>query len=108
MIYPDPGQALVLLSSARLPIESVYSAMVCGILEPATWEVNADITFGYGNLQGDTPLVGDWDGDNIDTIGVQRKGVFYLQDSNTKGIADLDCTFGQSGDVSEVGDSTGM
>jgi hypothetical protein len=34
--------------------------------------------------------------------------VFYLRNSNTNGIADLAFTFGQSGDVSVVGDWTGM
>jgi PKD repeat protein len=67
----------------------------------------ADTTFGYGNLAGDVPLVGDWNGDRIDTIGVYRNGIFYLRNINTNGIADLAFTYGQSGDIPIVGDWTG-
>jgi hypothetical protein len=36
-----------------------------------------------------TPLVGDWNGDRIDTIGVYRTGSFYIRNNNPNGIADL-------------------
>jgi PKD repeat protein len=68
---------------------------------------NADIFFGYGNLAGDIPVVGDWDGNGVDTIGVCRNGVFYLRNSNSNGIADLAFTYGQAGDVPVVGDWDG-
>jgi len=34
-----------------------------------------DMTFGYGH-QNDVPLVGDWDGDGVDTIGVYHSPLF--------------------------------
>jgi hypothetical protein len=69
---------------------------------------NADTTFRYGNTAGDIPVVGDWNGDGIDTIGVYRSGVFYLRNSNTNGIADLAFTYGQPGDIPVVGDWVGI
>jgi len=53
-------------------------------------------------------VVGDWDGNGTDTIGVFRNGVFYLRNSNTNGFADLAFTYGQPGDVPVVGDWNGM
>jgi parallel beta-helix repeat protein len=68
----------------------------------------ADLTFGYGNLAGDIPVTGDWNGDGVDTIGVYRNGVFYLRNSNTNGIADMAFSYGnQAGDIPVVGDWTG-
>jgi hypothetical protein len=57
----------------------------------------ADITLTYG-LPGDKPVVGDWDGDGVDTIGVYRNGVFYLRNSNTIGYADITFGLGVDGD----------
>jgi hypothetical protein len=41
-------------------------------------------------------LVGDWDGDGDDTIGLYRRstGTFYLKNSNTAGPADVVVAFG--------------
>src|SRR5215213_5511871 len=63
----------------------------------------ADISFTFG-LPGDLPIVGDWNGDGIDTVGVFRDGVFFLKNSNTDGFADLVVPFGQAGDLPVVGD----
>lgn len=63
----------------------------------------ADITFSFG-AAGDTPLVGDWNGDGADSIGYQRGNAFVLKNSNTEGDADTMFTFGDAGDVPIVGD----
>ena len=41
-------------------------------------------------IPGDTPFVGDFDGDGIDTVGLYRAstGLVYLRDSLTEGAAD--------------------
>ena len=46
-----------------------------------------------------TPLVGDWDGNGTDTIGlyVQSTGVFFLKNTNAGGAADLAFPFGVGG-----------
>jgi hypothetical protein len=66
----------------------------------------ADVAINYG-LPGDYPLVGDWDGDGVDTIGVDRMGIFYLRNSNTIGFADVVFALGQPGDQPVVGDWDG-
>jgi len=68
----------------------------------------ADNTFGYGNLAGDTPVVGDWNADGTDTIGIYRNGVFYLRNSNSNGFADITFGYGNlAGDIPVVGDWNG-
>ena len=66
----------------------------------------ADVQINYG-LAGDYPVVGDWDGDGIDTIGVYRNGTFYLRNSNTIGFADIVFPFGAPGDQPVAGDWDG-
>ncbi len=65
--------------------------------------IPADHAFRYGQ-SGDRPVVGDWDGDGIDTVGVQRGANFYLSNDLGSGAADHVFTFGQSGDRPVVGD----
>jgi hypothetical protein len=50
-----------------------------------------------------TPVVGDWNEDGIDAIGVYRNGFFYLRNSNTNEIADLTFIYGQAGDSPVIG-----
>jgi hypothetical protein len=51
----------------------------------------------YG-IPGDKPVVGDWNFDGIDTIGVYRNGIFYLRNSNTIGFAEMVFALGIPGD----------
>ncbi len=67
---------------------------------------NADLVFGYG-ISTDTPLVGDWDGDGIDTAGIYRNSMFYLKNNNAGGNADLVFGYGISTDTPLVGDWDG-
>jgi hypothetical protein len=48
----------------------------------------AEYSYAYG-ISGDLPLVGDWNGDNVDSPGVFRSGTFYLRNSNSSGVADV-------------------
>jgi hypothetical protein len=58
------------------------------------------------------PLVGDWDGDGDDSVGVYvpASGVFFLRNSNTPGPADVAFGFGPPGGamVPIVGDWDGV
>lgn len=63
----------------------------------------ADYVLTYG-LPGDYPIVGDWNGDGVDTIGIYRNGTFYLRNSNTNGFADIVFSFGAPGDQPVAGD----
>ncbi len=68
----------------------------------------ADFDFLFGNL-GDEPIIGDWDGDGVDTVGLFREStsLVYLRDSNTEGTADLRFIFGDPFDRHVAGDWDG-
>ncbi|MCZ7402833.1 MAG: hypothetical protein O8C61_11490 [Candidatus Methanoperedens sp.] len=67
---------------------------------------SADMSFIYG-MDGDIPLVGDWNGDGIDTVGIYRHGAFYLRNNNSAGSADLSFIYGMDGDIPLIGDWNG-
>lgn len=80
---------------------------------PLTWLIRQvpgpgrpDLVFDYG-AAGDTPVVGDWDGDGVATVGVLRGNQWLLRNSNTPGSADIILKFGVPGDVPVVGDWNG-
>ena len=65
----------------------------------------ADYSFLFGN-SGDQPVVGDWDGDGVDEVGLHREstGLFYWRNTLTTGIADGLIYFGDPGDRFVAGD----
>jgi hypothetical protein len=65
----------------------------------------ADFSFIFGN-PGDKPVVGDWDGDGIDEVGLHREstGFFYWRNTLTTGIADGQIYFGDPNDRFVAGD----
>ncbi len=52
-------------------------------------------------------MVGDWDGDGVDEIGLHREstGFFYYRDTLSTGVADGELFFGDPGDRFVAGDS---
>ena len=93
----------------------VYEAITIGLFRAAdaAWNLRnsnssgaPDISTSYGSPV-DYPVVGDWDGDGIDTLGVFREGVFYLSNSNTSSAADIVFAFGAPGDQPIAGDWDG-
>lgn len=65
-----------------------------------------DLVIHFGQ-PGDTPVVGDWNGNGVHTIGVIRDNRWMLRNSNRAGVADLDFVFGEAGDIPIVGDWNG-
>jgi len=65
----------------------------------------ADYSFLFGDV-GDKPVVGDWDGDGIDEIGLHREttGFFYWRNTLATGNADGAIFFGDPGDRIIAGD----
>jgi len=65
----------------------------------------AEYSFLFGNL-GDRPVVGDWDGDGVDEIGLHREtaGLFYWRNTLDTGVADGSIIFGNPGDRFVAGD----
>jgi hypothetical protein len=51
-------------------------------------------------------VVGDWDGDGVDEVGLHREstGLFYWRYTHTTGIADGEIYFGDPGDRFVAGD----
>jgi SpoIID/LytB domain protein len=75
---------------------------------PAVFMAGAGGTAGavaFGD-PGDVPLVGDWNGDGVETVGVFRGGVFLLSNGNG-GKADIEFVFGGPGDQPVSGDWDG-
>jgi hypothetical protein len=66
----------------------------------------ADIYFAFGNPD-DTVLIGDWDGDGIDTIAVRRGNTYYITNSLTGGVATTVFSYGNPGDTVLIGDWDG-
>lgn len=69
-----------------------------------------DVIYNFG-IAGDAPIVGDWDGDGFDSIGIVRNGQWYL-DANENGNWDGSATdillgFGATNDKPIVGDWNG-
>ena len=94
--------------------DSARSVDTVGLVDPATGEwrlrnhAGQITTFFYGN-PGDTPFMGDWDCDEIDTPGLFRvfDAFAYLRNSNTEGIADIRFFFGNPSDIPLAGDFDG-
>ncbi|MCK6210876.1 hypothetical protein KZX45_10010 [Georgenia sp. EYE_87] len=83
-----------------------------GSAEPASafylsnvFSSRADTVFSFGR-SGDGVLVGDWDGDGVDTVAVRRDRTFYVNDGHD-GTADRVFEYGRPGDVVLVGDWDG-
>lgn len=53
------------------------------------------------------PVVGDWNGDGVQTPGIVKNGRWYLRNSNSLGPADIVFDFGTGSDYPIVGDWTG-
>ncbi|MEZ7898819.1 MAG: sugar-binding protein [Flaviflexus sp.] len=67
---------------------------------------SADETVVFGR-KGDEVLVGDWDGDGKDTLGVRRGNQFFLDNSIKSGNADISFRYGKATDEVLVGDWDG-
>lgn len=65
-----------------------------------------DLVVRFGR-PGDIPVVGDWNGNGVHTIGVVRGNRWLLKNSNRAGGADYDFVFGEPGDIPVVGDWNG-
>lgn len=64
------------------------------------------MSFPYGKSS-DVVLVGDWDGDGVDTLGVRRGSVNMLNNKLKGGAAEVNFTFGAASDQVLVGNWDG-
>jgi hypothetical protein len=64
--------------------------------------------FAYGD-EGDEVYIGDWDGNNIDTIAIRRGNEYFVKNDNrTTGVADHRFSYGDPDDEVLVGNWNGM
>jgi hypothetical protein len=69
----------------------------------------------FGVVEGPPPgatvviqeFTGDWDGNGTTTVGIHRGNTFYLRNSNTGGIADVQFGYGDHGWIPIAGDWNG-
>ena len=68
----------------------------------------AELEYVFGD-PGDTPFVGDWDGDGIDTVALRRpsNGFVYMTNSHRTGHAGTSYFYGDPGDLAFAGDWDG-
>lgn len=68
----------------------------------------AGTVYAFGN-PGDVPVVGDWDGDEIDTLALRRPsdGFVYMTNRHQAGVAESSFFYGDPGDVPVAGDWDG-
>ncbi|NNL68891.1 MAG: hypothetical protein HKO70_02900, partial [Acidimicrobiia bacterium] len=108
------GLALAALLLISAPAGAATAGPEIAQFDPDTgrWHmrdaVGATHTFYYG-VPGDVPLLGDWDCDGDDTVGMYRpsNGFVYLRNTNTGGVADINFFYGVAGDVPLAGDWNG-
>jgi hypothetical protein len=123
----DPGSLVVPLPAPTPPPPKgppgTFPAAHAGVFRDGTWVLDTTHTQAYNpgdavysfGMPGDVPVVGDWNGDGRDKIGVFRTapdgvtGEFIL-DTNGDGVFDAGdavFTFGRAGDRVVVGDWNG-
>jgi hypothetical protein len=82
-----------------------------GVFKDGVWYLrfnnaagNPDIVTAFG-VGSDLPVVGDWNGDGVDTIGLLRPadGRFLLSNSNTIGVVNFNFIFGNPNDTPLAG-----
>jgi hypothetical protein len=106
---PTTGSATVLRAAevAPPPVPVAMFDPAIGQWHHADGAGNTN-TFFYG-IPGDLPLLGDWNCDGVDTVGMFRpsNGFVYLRNSNTLGVADIEFWYGIGGDIPVAGDWDG-
>ncbi|MBD7917823.1 hypothetical protein H9657_05965 [Cellulomonas sp. Sa3CUA2] len=83
------------------------------VMRGAAWYVNgpgdpsdATAVFGFG-IGTDTPVVGDWNGDGVDTVGIFRGSEWSLNDGNDGSAPERVFNYGVASDRPVVGDWNG-
>ena len=101
-------------AAPMLEVRTLSARAGVGTHDPATgrWSLlgsdGLPFDFYYG-VPGDVPMMCDWDGDGVDTVGLYRptNGFMYLRNRNTIGFADQEFFYGRRGDLPVCGDWDG-
>ncbi len=105
--YTLDQQSITTSTACGAPIKKTIGVYHNGVflLRNTNTSGGADLTITFGPTTNTYPIVGDWTGSGIDTIGVydQAHRNFILRDSNTPGAADHIITLGNPGDLPMAG-----
>jgi hypothetical protein len=101
-------------TTLEAPPPPAFVQSTVGAVDPSTglWRLRNSAgvvtSFFYG-VPGDIPMMGDWNGDGVDTPGLYRQsnGFVYLRNSNTQGPGEISYFFGIAGDIPIAGDFDG-
>lgn len=102
------GAAYIFSDTAPIPV----SPDTVGVYKAGMWYLRNNNSSGaedifalFGGDASDLPVVGDWNGNGVDTIGVYRTstGFFFLSDSNTAPAVNYTVLFGNPGDTPFAG-----
>ena len=83
-------------------------AVFAGVDPAGTWKLrntatagSPDATFTFLPVADSYPVVGDWNGDGIDTVGVKQlsTALWLLSDSNAPPVVTITFDFGQNNDL---------
>ncbi|WP_054952771.1 hypothetical protein [Flaviflexus massiliensis] len=85
--------------SSNLPTSIIPGAIQTNVFRGG----NAEHQYNYGRAT-DSLVVGDWNGDGNDTLGVCRGNTYHLKNTTTGGWADIVMTYGKSTDQVVIGD----
>lgn len=106
-----PGSAFEVVQTVSPTLPDHVGAYKSGVfyLRNTNTTGPADISVVYGGAATHQPIVGDWDGDGVDSIGVYdtATGLLQLRNSNSSGPPDYVFTFGNPGDAAFAGRWTG-
>ena len=100
------GSAIVKLMTALYAQSVSYPSGCTYYFKNSIASGNADYIAVYGKST-DEVLVGDWDGDGVDTLCVRRGNTYYFKNSIASGSADEVISYGKSTDEVLVGDWDG-
>lgn len=104
----------LILVTADQPADAATADPDLALFDPASgqWHLrygNGTVDSFYYGIPGDTPVMGDWDCNGIDTVAMYREsaGFMYLRNTNDFGVAGTSYFFGAPGDLPIAGDWNG-
>jgi hypothetical protein len=114
-VYPNQAPYVTTTSIGVMPAPKATPAYKLGVYRPTTSTfylrgAAGEVTVIPYGAPGDVPLIGDWDGDGVDTIGIYRPSTstFFLRNDNSPGFADVIFPMGAQGDIPVAGDWQGL
>ncbi|MGC5629387.1 pullulanase-type alpha-1,6-glucosidase [Georgenia sp. Z1344] len=101
-----PARTVAVLVAEQDAEPPVEPAPTHGFFLDNGWDDSPDHIFRFG-VPSAQVVVGDWDGDGTDTVGVRDNATFFLRNRHAAGSADVVLVYGHRGDEVLVGDWDG-